>query len=234
MNRANITSRAVLSVDNDAPKSAPITRLIAYLSLCMLAAAFGAVVGQAWCRWWAIFGAFGLASAVGLDVLNRSRTRRADRARREQLALKAERKLDEVTGDMESSAAIRAALHQFQAGAADPAFQGANCQAAPRLPLNKPATITPLLRSCEDASYRLGKPLAGCVRNISRYGFGLAHDQRLERGFVLLEFDLENSEPLRFIADVLWCELQDNGRYSSGGKILEMVSPSDAQAARIP
>ena len=121
-----------------------------------------------------------------------------------------------------------------QPDATDPTPQGTNCQTAPRLPLNKPATITPLLRSSGDARYRPGEPLAVRVRNISRRGVGLAHDQRLERGFVLLDFKLENGEPLRFIADVLWCELQDSGGYFSGGKLLDVVSPSDAQAVRIP
>ena len=223
MKRANITSQAVLLVDDVVPKSAPLTRLIAYLSLCMLAASFGAMVGPAWSRWWAIFGAFGLVSAVGLDVLNRSRARRADHTRRKQFTLKAERKLDEMMGDMESSGEIRAALRQFQPDDTDPTPQGTNCQAEARLPLNKPATITPLLRSSEDAGYWRGEPLAVCVRNISRHGFSLAHDQRLERGFVLLEFELENGEPLQFIADVLWCELQDSGCYFSGGKILEVA-----------
>ena len=230
----DVTSDAVPLVADDAAKSAPLTRLIAYLSLCMLAAAFGAMIGPAWSRCWAIFGTFGLVSAVGLDVLNRSRTRRADHTRREQLVLKNERKLDEMMGDMESSGAILAALRQLQPDATDPTFQGTNCQAEPRLPLNKPATITPLLRSSGGEGYRPGKPLAVRVRNISRHGFGLAHDQQLERGFVLLDFDLENGAPLQFIADVLWCELQDSGCYFSGGKILEVTSPSDAQAARIP
>jgi hypothetical protein len=234
MNRANVTSHAVLSVGDDAAKSTPLTRLIAYLSLCMLAAAFGAMVGSAWSRWWAIFGTFGLVSAIGLDVVNRSRARLANQTRRKQLSLQAERKLDEMLGDVESSSAIGAALRQFQPGATDPTPQGANCQAEPRLPLNKPATIAPLLRSSGDAGYRPGEPLAARVRSISRHGFSLAHDQRLERGFVLLKFDLENGEPLQFIADVLWCELQESGCYFSGGKILEVVAPSDARAARIP
>jgi hypothetical protein len=234
MNQASVKSHAVLSVDDNAAKSAPLTRLIAYLSLCMLAAAFGAMVGPAWSRWWVIFGTFGLVSAVGLDVLNRSRARLANQTRRKQLSLQAERKLDEMLSEMASSSAIRAALRQFQPGATDSTRQGTTCQAELRLPLNKAATITRLLQSSGDAGYRLGESLAGRVRNISHYGFGLAHDQRLERGIVLLKCDLENGEPLRFIADVLWCELQDSGCYFSGGKILEVISPSDAQAARIP
>jgi len=200
----------------------------------MLAAAFGAMVGPAWSRWWAIFGTLGLASAVGLDVLNRSRARWVAQRCRKRLALKAERKLDEMMGDVESSGAIRDALRQFQPGATDPTPQGTDCQVEPRLPLNKPATITPLLRSSGDAGYRRGEPLAGRVRNISGHGFGLAHDQQLERGLVFLEIDLENGEPLQFIANVLWCELQDSGCYFSGGKILEVVGPSDVRPARVP
>jgi hypothetical protein len=232
MNRATITSHAVVLVDGDAPKSAPLPRLIAYLSLCMLSAAFGAMVNPGWCQWWAIFGAFGLVSAVGLDILNRSRARRADHTHREQLALKAKRRLDEMMGDMESSRAIDAALRQFQPGATDPTPQGTNCQAEPRLPLKKPATITCLLRYSSGAVERRGKPLVGRVRNISRDGFDLSHDQRLGRGLVLLEFELENGEPLQLIADVFWCELQASGCYFSGGKILEVVSPSDPRPAR--
>jgi hypothetical protein len=200
----------------------------------MLAAAFGSLVGPAWSRWWAIFGAFGLASALGLDVLNRSRVQRTSETHKKQLAMNAERKLDEWMEDLASSGAIRDALRQFQPGATDPAPEGTNCRAQPRLTLNKPVTITRLLRSSGDAVDRLGVPLGGCLRNISRYGFGMAHNQRLEGGVVLLEIELEESETLQFIADVLWCELQDSGCYFSGGKILKVLSPSDVRPARIP
>ncbi len=232
MMRADVTSQAVLLIDDDVAESAPLTRLIAYLSLCMLAAAFGAMIGPVWCRWWAIFGTFGLASATGLDVLNRSRARLAADARKQQLARKAERKLDGIIADMESSVAVRAALRQLQEGAADPTPQGANRRVEPRLTLDKPARITPLLQYSSGAIDRMGEPLAGRLRNVSRQGFGLAHNERLERGLVLLEIDLENGEPLQLIGGVLWCELQENGRYFSGGKILDVASPSDAQAAR--
>jgi hypothetical protein len=234
MNPASVTSHAALLADDDAAKSTPITRLIAYLSLCMLAAAFGAMVGPAWSRWWAIFGAFGLVSAVGLDVLNRSRARRADHRRRTKLSLKAERKLEAMMSDMESSGAICAALRQFQPGDTDPTRQGTGRQAEARLPLNNPATITPLFRSSGDTGYRLGEPRAVRVRNISRHGFCLTHDRQLDQGVALLEFELENGQPLQLIADVLWCELQESGCHFSGGKILEVLGPSDARPALIP
>lgn len=233
MNRPRLTSHAVPKAGDDAVKPEQFTRMIAYLSLCMLAAAFGAMLGPAWSYWWAVFGAFGLVSAIGLDVLSDSRTRWAAHARRERSAMRAERKLDEMLGDMESSEAIRAALRPLQPDSTDPTPQDANRQSEARLPLDKAATITRLLRSTGDAGYQLGESLAGRVRSLSRHGFGLAHDQPLERGFVLLTIDRDNSEPLQFVADVLWCELQNNGCYLSGGKLLEVVSPSDALPAHI-
>ena len=132
---------------------------------------------------------------------------------------------------MESCGAIRDALRQLQEGAADPTPQGANRRVEPRLPLDKPARITPLLQYSSEAVERMGEPLAGRLRNVSRQGFGLVHDERLERGLVLLEIDFGRGEALQLIGGVLWCELQDSGCYFSGGKILQVASPSDAQAA---
>ena len=42
---------------------------------------------------------------------------------------------------------------------------------------------------------------------------------------MILEFELENSKPIRFIADLLWCEPQPDGQFFSGGKLLELVNP---------
>ena len=221
-------------MDEDAVKCASLPQLIAYLSLCMLAAGFGAMVGPVWSREWMIFGTFGLASAVGLDALGRSRARLAKNRRSTQLTLKAQRKLDAMMGEMDSFAAIGAALDQLRPGAADSKFQGIDCQAEPRLHLKGSATIRPLVPSPGGAGYRPGEPRTVRVRNISRHGVGLAHDQRLERGFALLEIDLANGEPLEFIADVLWCELQNSGCHFSGAKILEVVNPGDVQPARSP
>ena len=91
---------------------------------------------------------------------------------------------------MESSGAIRAALRQFQEGAADPTPQGAQlpgrAEAAPGQAGEDNPSAPTLQRSHPS---RMGEPLAGRLRNVSRQGFGLVHDERLERGLVLLEID---------------------------------------------
>ena len=230
MSRADVLSRAVLFAEDDIVKSRPFTQLIAYMSLCMLTASFGAMVGPVWGRWWAICGAFGLASSLGLDILNRSRTLRTNETRRQRLAMEAEQKLNAIMDDLEARDAIHDALRRLQLGAADPTRQGDDGQPEPRRHCNKPAIITRLFRSSKAPGYRRGEPVAGLVRSLSRHGFALAHNQRLERGIVLLECTLDNGAPLQFVADVLWCEVQERGGYCSGGRFLEALS----QPAPIP
>lgn len=72
-----------------------------------------------------------------------------------------------------------------------------------------PVTITPLgwSQQVDEESF------SGRLRNISGYGFGLAHDRVLQRGYVLLELELPTGETIRFIADLLWCEAQEDGGY---------------------
>lgn len=200
----------------------------------MLAAAFGGFLGPVWSCWWMLFGAFGLASAVGLDIADRSRARRVDRVRNERLALRVARKLDELLSDLEVSDAIRAALRLLQPDAGDPAAGVTGDRPKAKLSLDKPATIRRLLRSAGNPDYRPGEPLAGRLRNVSQYDIGLAHDQRLERGFVLVECELENGRSIQFVGEVLWCERQGDGCYFSGGKLLDVSSPSDMRRVSRP
>ena len=77
MNSASATSPATTMIDRDVVRSGQLTKLIAYLSVCMLAAAFGALIGPVWSYWWALFGTFGLSSAIYSRDVNT--TARAER-----------------------------------------------------------------------------------------------------------------------------------------------------------
>jgi len=206
---------------NASGKSGSVIRLIAYLSVCMLAASFGSMLDQVWGRWWAIFGTFGLTSAVALDALYRCRERAEDLRKRERLSSQAEKHVDKTMREIEASDAMLAALHRIQPRIADSEPQRGDLRASPRLPANVPVTITPVCRS----SGQLGESFRGNVRNISRHGVGLAHDRCLKQEFVLLEIEEENDEPILFTANVLWCELQASGRFFSGGKLVELLGP---------
>jgi hypothetical protein len=92
-----------------------------------------------------------------------------------------------------------------------------------RIPLHCGITITPLRepgaspQECSEGSF------TGYVRDISPNGVGLIHDRPLEKASVILAFELENDECIQFIADVLWCEKQQDGQYISGGKFKRLA-----------
>ena len=149
-------------------KSEQGARLIAYLSLCMLAAAFGSLLDPFWCRWWAIFGVFGLTSALGLDILGRSRTRRKEKKVAKRLSLSTERHLDRMKDSMASSEAILAAVRQIQPDTKGSQSQRRNAKVEPRVSLNKPVTITSISKLSKSAGQSLaGRPVAGMMGSSS-------------------------------------------------------------------
>jgi len=206
---------------NTADKSGLMTRLIAYLSVCMLAASFGSMLDQVWGRWWAIFGSFGLTSAVALDVLFRCRKRAEDLGRNKRLSSQAEKHVDKMMREIEASDAMLAALRKIHPNITDSEPQRGDVRASPRLPADIPVTVTPICPS----SWKLGKSFTGSLRNISRHGISLAHDRCLKGEFVLLEIQPKHGEPILLVANVLWCELQASGQYFSGGKLVELLGP---------
>jgi len=214
-------------------RSRPLTELIAGLSVCMLAAAFGAVLGPDWCRSWAIFGAFGLVSAVGLDVFHRTQNHLKKQKREKEMAIAAEQHLSKVVTTVESSTTIRDALRKVQENAVSAVAAASRSPTGctrPRFPCHKQVTITPLRGRWKTPEHRSGDSFAGYVRDISSYGVGLAHSHPLEPGPVLLAFDLRNGEQVSFVAEVLWCEPQGDGQYISGGKLMDVLNPEEAQS----
>ena len=195
---------------NNNEKPGYVARLIGYLSLCMLAAAFGSMFGDKLLVYWLIFGTFGLVSAIGLNMISQSRTRYKELNEKKKLLQQAEKNLNKIVEIEESFDAIADAVRHIQS----------DIEITQK---HQAVTITPLNKSPGTT----GEHFEGTLWNISTNGFSLAHDFCLQRGYVLLLFALENREPIQFIADLLWCERQTDGRYFSGGKFLELVASVD-------
>ena len=66
-------------MENGPMRTTSIPSLIAWLSLCLLAAAFGHALDTQWQIIWAEIGAFGLAAAVGLGSLEKTRAAATER-----------------------------------------------------------------------------------------------------------------------------------------------------------
>jgi hypothetical protein len=213
-----------------ADRSKPLTELIAGFSLCMLAAAFGSLLGPEWGRSWMIFGTFGLVSSVGLDVFRRTQERLKEEKRERAMAIVAEQNLSKVITTMRSSTSLRDALRKIQGDAVGGEPRGPTRRDDPRLPLRHPVTITRLRERWKTSDEYLGDSLPGSVRDISSCGIGLAHRRHLERGPVLLVFELNDGERVSFTAEVLWCEPQSDGQYFSGAKLMDVLNPEETQS----
>jgi len=214
-------------------ESVRAARLIAYFSVCMLIAALGAMLGPDWWRWWVIFGTFGLVSAVGLDVVGKLRLRSILQEREKQVKQWGEQKLDRLISPIRSTEAIRAAVSHILTNAdlAEPELDRRREET--RFPLHKEVTISPICELSGRTDESFGDSFVGFVRDISPRGIGLAHDRPLDRGSVLLRLDLENGEQFHFLADLLWYEQQDDGRYHSGGKLIELVNSNDTRVSNV-
>src|SRR5437868_3836908 len=55
------------------PRQVSVPSLIAWLSVCLLAASWGRTIDEQWQRYWTIAGTFGLVAAVGLGSVEKVR-----------------------------------------------------------------------------------------------------------------------------------------------------------------
>src|SRR5438105_130277 len=90
-----------------------INSLIAWLSVCLLAAAWGPTLGRDRQIVWTYFGLFGLVAAVGLDTLSRTRRVRRERILQERLTSAQQRRLKQFDAHGRSSLAIREATRRI-------------------------------------------------------------------------------------------------------------------------
>ena len=87
--------------------------LIAWLSVCMLAAAWGAKMGPEWVASWRQWGAFGLSAAVGLNIADRMRAAKRRRQAEATAQQVIERRISTVIE--EETAAEYSAKHEQHA-----------------------------------------------------------------------------------------------------------------------
>ncbi len=210
-------------------ESGGIRGLVIYVSLCMAIAAWGALLGTGWSGWWAIFGAFGFVSAVGLDIRDRRLVRSMRQEREREATQRFVRKLDKVMSGMRAIDEIGTAVNEITRSISVAKVLDGACRGETRLPLNKGITIARLHDPDEMPDESSGESFTGYVRDISPKGVGLIHDRPIERGSVVLAFELESGDHIRLIADVLWCEVQEDGQYFSGGKLRKLVASNDAR-----
>jgi hypothetical protein len=215
--------------------------MIAWLSLCLLAAAVGHTLDQNWQPVWARMGAFGLVAAVGLSTLERAREvveratyDRLMRARVECGLARFNQHSAAIDSVNEALGRLTTYVQQQRRG------KGAKSAAETRLQPDQllagcPLEIMPVDDESSASDFEDGRAIAGSVRQFTSRVVGFEHSVRIGTRMALLTFQLGGRDRITFVVDIMWTEKADNG-YASGGTVLAAGVPDhpDHEVALAP
>lgn len=196
-----------------------LCRLIAWLSVCVLAAAWGSSLDEAWRPIWRLIGVFGLVSAFGLSTAQRLHLAYRRRvARRAAEGLLSNRLATELF-QRNAPERLRPIIERFIAD-----FQDTSSTHSDRrlgTDLHPPVHLYPLDHDVPDSA-RIDLPgVIARVRNISLNGIGMAHEERLPTGPLVLVYVTRAGERLVVGVHLSWCRPTGDGEYASGGYFVE-------------
>jgi len=222
------------------PITGSITSLIAWLSVCLLAAGWGPRLDLEVCDWWVRIGCVGLAAAVGIEFSNRVRAVVKSEAKETAARREANRKMAAT-----ATAAAAEAQHDRALALADAVRR--ICQdhdrrdvASHKVPAERRTLFCePVQVQCleMDGTLRAAQQqgtVTAHVRNISPSGVRLIHQERIGGPRFLLPFVLSNGEAICLLFELTWQYRLAGGRYHSGGKLMDVVTPDRAGQAPHP
>lgn len=213
-------------------KTTSIPTLIAWLSVCLLAASWGHTLDDQWQAIWAEIGAFGLTSAVGLGAIEKVRLAQADRVHNRVLQARVECGLARLNEHSAAVDSINAAVRRLTEHAVK--CRRAEVSTVPRskrrvqnqLLGDFPLEVTPVEDQEGEFASNSAVTITGFLRQISSQGVTFEHDSAFNTRIVLLTFKLTDEQRLTFVVDVLWTQPTPAG-FTSGGAVLAVGVPSE-------
>jgi hypothetical protein len=211
--------------------STSVPTLIAWLSVCLLAAAFGHTLDDNWQLIWAEMGAFGLVAAVGLGALEKVRNARMERLYNRVMQTRVECGLARLNEHSAAVDSINTAVRRLAEHAAR--RRSSEVGSPPRgkrrwqsqLLSDYPLEIVPVEDHEEPFDSRSVAPITGRLRQISSQGVTFEHDESFAARIVLLTFKLADEQRLSFVVDVMWTQKTVDG-FTSGGTVLAVGVPA--------
>lgn len=210
--------------------------LIAWLSVCLLAAAWGHSLDAQWQTIWAQMGAFGLVAAVGLGAIEKARSAREQRLRDRTLQVRLEcglARLNQHSATVDSiNEAVRRLCDQASADSQAEVQQKPKAKRRSQSQVlgEYPLEIMPVEEQGGMYDIELSQPTTGSVRQISSRAVSFEHTEKFTTRMVLLTFRLGGQKKLSFVVDVMWTQKNDKG-FVSGGTVLAVGVPATESAA---
>jgi hypothetical protein len=214
-----------------------IPSLTAWLSLCILAAAWGRSLDEHWQGIWASLGAYGLAASVGLGILEKARLTHQKKLRDSALKSRVECGLERLNEQGATLDSINAAIRRLRAHATrqarGPSTAGRARPGERSSPLGRlPMVIAPVVDH-DESSCELADSIPGCLREISLHGVSFCHAKPFVARVAVLTFDLDERQRLSFVVDVLWTEASAEC-FVTGGTVLAVgVPPRDQERGEL-
>ncbi len=218
-----------------------IPSLMAWLSVCILAAAWGKSLDNQLQAQWSMLGLYGLVASVGLGVLEKSRNMRLKRARQSAIQARTTFGLARITEQGAAREAINSAVRRVTNSVGADTSSGAahrrrqmkerrserRSDHLGRLPMEITVVI-----DHDDLSCDLSEPFPGTLRDISAGGISFLHAVPIEGRIVVLTIRLPDDNHLSFVAESLWTDATNEG-FVSGGSILDVGIPDDARSTAV-
>jgi len=208
-----------------------LTTQIGWFSLCLLAAGWGPQLDSTLRQLWTNIGLFGLISAFGLEAGQRAIGANRQRKQLKITSRRIERTLTKIATENGTMNDLDTALRKIAEDGEGYHIREREIERRDetRLPFYHPVQVKSL-NSNGDLSTENGRnTFKAFIRDISPGGVGLFHNQLIPSGRVMLTFKLHNAETVSIVAELLWRHYQPDGMYSSGGKLIEVITPVKAQ-----
>lgn len=211
-------------------KTGSLVNLVAWLSVCLLAAAWGPTLGAPWRMLWTIMGSFGLTAALGLQGVERVRRRREQRLLQKEADHRYEHRMAKLEAKRQANNVVAEAVQRIiedaeQTGSAcwDTESPYSGRRAEPRILCRIPVEVSRLSDLEETLQRDDGDCVTGYIQDISPSGVGLLHRQPLDAHRVALRVELSDGTQIALVAALIWREPEKDGWYSSGGKLVQVL-----------
>ena len=205
----------------NAPGRSCAASLIGWLSVVMLAAAWGTELSSELRVLWKDFGLLGLAAAIGLETTRRARLFRTMRHGPKPLHQRVMEVLTRLAAEGASTDEIRNSLRWIAEAMQEGGLRD-GLRTHVRIPVEIPVLLTPVGRR------HVGKQgVKASICELSATGVGLLHrdpivDRKVSLTFDLLDADQLDVHSMALIVEFHWSQRQVDGTYASGGKVIDI------------
>ena len=180
------------------PRTTSLPNMIGWLSLCMLAAAWGPVIDARWQGMWAKAGAVGLVAAFVFERTEQARAGRRKRVRRDAARAVSEHRLDELNEHKSSINSINSAVRAVTVWLGQEFVE-------------YPLKLFPIVKADPHVDTNSATFVAGELLAISSSAVKFSHTETIDAPNVLLVIELPKREPLYFFVNVSWVEPSADG-----------------------